>query len=113
LVLPIQPADSTAALAAMLQAAQVNVQLLQVQRRHLFGARLEDGRPRSRRCFQRRKLAYGSAKDAQRRWYGQRTWGFSRVRVVTIISATSFFFLSGCSNHWRIRTVCSMTWSLA
>jgi hypothetical protein len=43
LVLPIQPADSTAALAAMLQVVQGTTQLLQVQGSHLLGTRLEEG----------------------------------------------------------------------
>jgi hypothetical protein len=44
LVVPVQPTNSPAALAAMLQAAQVNAQLLQFQGSHLLGPRLEDGR---------------------------------------------------------------------
>ena len=44
LVLPIQPAESGAALTAMSQAAQVHVQLLESERSHLVGTRLEDGR---------------------------------------------------------------------
>ena len=42
-VLPAQSADSTAALAAMLQAVQGNALLLQVQGSHHLGTRLEEG----------------------------------------------------------------------
>src|SRR6516225_4463777 len=44
LILPIQPAESGAALTAMSQAAQVHVQLLKSERSHLVRTRLEDGR---------------------------------------------------------------------